>query len=391
MTAPRFRPFSAETWRDPFPTYAALRDTDPVHHVEPGDYWVLSRYADVHAATVDPATYSSAKGLTFTYDERGIAGLGEIAPMVMLDPPEHTEFRRLVVRGFTPRQVESVAGEIRDFVRDRLDRLALAGGGDIVAELFKPLPSFVVGRYLGVPQADRERFDAWTAGIVAANALGDPLMAANAVTELFGYFQELIERRRSEPADDVVSDLVRLSDAEGLSPQRILGFAFAMVTGGNDTTTGLLGGAAELLHADPDQRALLAERPELMPDAVEELLRLTSPVQGLARTTTRDVTLHGVTIPAERRVLLLFASANRDPREYGADAELLDIRRRPARILTFGVGPHHCLGAAAARLMGRITLTELLARFPDFTVDPRAGRFAPGHFVRRYESLPFRP
>ena len=385
-----FVPRSAETWRDPFPMYAALRDADPVHHAR-GDFYVLSRYADVAAAALDTATFSSAQGLTFSYDELTAAGLDEIAPMVMLDPPEHSEFRRLVVRGFTPRQVSSVEPEVRAFVVERLERLRASGGGDVVAELLKPLPSFVVGRYLGVPDEDRERFDAWTNGIVAANALGDPMLAATTVGELFGYFGELIERRRVEPTDDVISELVAAADAGEVSALRILGFAFTMVTGGNDTTTGLLGGALELLHAHPDQRASLVADPPLLPAALEELLRLTSPVQGLARTATRDVQLHGVEVPAGRRVFLLFAAANRDPREFGPDADELDIARRPGRILSFGYGAHHCLGAAAARLMGRVALEELLRRCPDFAVDAAAGTFAPGHFVRRYETLPFEP
>ena len=389
--APRFEPRSGETWRDPFPMYAALRDADPVHYVADGDYWVLSRYADVAAAAVDTATFSSAQGLTFSYGERNVAGLDEIAPMVMLDPPEHSEFRRLVVRGFTPRQVASVEPEIRSFVVERLERLRSAGGGDVVAELAKPLPSFVVGRYLGVPDADRDRFDAWTHGIVAANALGDPLLAADTVMELFGYFGELIDRRRVEPTDDVISELVAAADAGEVSALRILGFAFTMVTGGNDTTTGLIGGALELLHAHPDQRAALVTDPSRIPGAVEELLRLTSPVQGLARTATRDVEIEGVTVPEGKRAFLLFASANRDPREFGPTADRLDISRGAGRILAFGYGAHHCLGAAAARLMGRVALEEILARCPDYVVDPAAGRFAPGHFVRWYESLPFEP
>jgi cytochrome P450 len=389
--AARFTPRSGETWRDPYPMYAALRNEQPVHHVVPGDYWVLSRYTDVSAAALDTQTFTSTQGLTFTYNELATAGLDQIAPMVFLDPPEHTEFRRLVVRGFTPRQVVSVEPDIRAFCVERIERLRDQGGGDIAAELTKPLPSYVVGRYLGVPEADRDQFDAWTQGIVAANALGDPLRAADTVAELFSYFSELIERRRREPTDDVFSELVAAADAERVDPLRILGFAFTMVTGGNDTTTGLLGGALELLHAHPRQRAELVEFPALIPDAVEELLRLTSPVQGLARTATRDVALYDATIPAGRKVMLLFGAANRDPGEFGADAEALDIRRRPARILTFGLGAHHCLGAAAARLMGRVALEELLARCPEFEVDASSGRFAAGHFVRWYESLPFAP
>jgi cytochrome P450 len=337
----------------------------------------------------DTTTFSSADGLTFEYAERHKAGLDEVAPMVFLDPPEHTAFRRVVAAGFTPRQVEAIDADVRAFVVERVQRLRAMGEGDVVAELLKPLPSFVVAHYLGVPAADRDRFDGWTEGIVAANALGDPLLASDTVAELFAYFLDLIERRRHDPGDDVISELVLASDAAGVSALQILGFAFTMVTGGNDTSTGLLGGGLELLAAHPDQRDMLASERARIPAAVEELLRLTAPVQGLARTSTTDVDIEGVTIPAGRKVLLLYASANRDEREFGPDAAELDIDRRARQIVTFGYGAHHCLGAAAARLMGRIALEELLAACPRFSVDAPAGRFAPGHFVRRYESLPF--
>ena len=369
--------------------YRWLRDQDPVHHVADGDYWVLSRFADVFGAVRDTATFSSAEGLTFEYGERNRAGLREVAPMVFLDPPEHTAFRRLVASGFTPRNVVEIEPDVRRFVATRVDALARRGAGDVVAELLKPLPSFVVAHYLGVPEADRASFDGWTQGIVAANALGDPLLASDTVAELFGYFTDLIERRRAEPGDDTVSLLVQASDTAGVSALQILGFAFTMITGGNDTTTGLLGTGLELLTGAPDQHDLLVDDPARIPDAVEELLRLSSPVQGLARTATAAVTIGGRTIPKGRKVLLLYAAANRDEREFGPDAETLDVLRRPRQILAFGYGAHHCLGAAAARLMARVTLEELLSRCPRFRVDAAAGEFAPGHFVRWYASLPF--
>jgi cytochrome P450 len=170
----------------------------------------------------------------------------------------------------------------------------------------------------------------------------------------------------------------------------ILAFTFTMVTGGNDTTTGLLGGAVQLLHRYPEQRQLLAEQPDLIADAIEEFLRLTSPVQGLARTVTRDVTVADTTVPAGRKVLLLYGSANRDERQYGPDAGELDVTRRPRNILTFSHGAHHCLGAAAARMQSRVALTELLARCPDFEVDEAGIAWAGGSYVRRPVSVPVR-
>jgi cytochrome P450 len=385
-----FAPRAGESWRDPFAMYESLRELDPVHHVADGDYWVLSRFDDVWNAARDTATFSSAQGLTTTYGEREKIGLAEAVPMVMMDPPQHTAFRRLVASGFTPRRVADLEPEVRRFVIERLDRLADAGQADIVAELFKPLPSMVVAHYLGVPEADRSRFDVWTEAIVEANAQGDAFAAADRLTELLGYFGELIERRRVEPADDMISELVQARpDGAEVSVLAILGFAFTMVAGGNDTTTGLLGGAAQMLTEHPDQRDLLLADPARIPGAVEEFLRLASPVQGLARTTTVPVELHGRTIPADRKVLLLYASANRDPREFGPGADDCDVTRHIARMMTFGYGAHHCLGAAAARLQARVTLEELLARFPDFVVDASAGTYAQGNYVRRFSSLPF--
>jgi cytochrome P450 len=374
--------------------YRALRDHDPVHHVEDNgegeDYWVVSRFQDVFDAVVDAGTFSSAQGLTFSYGEK--EKLGIEAPIVMMDPPEHTALRKLTIKRFTPQAVRALEPMIRAFVAERIERLREQGEGDVVAGLLKPLPSLVVAHFLGVPHEDRRLFDRWTQAIVAANATGDVLGAADAVGEMFAYFQRLIEKRRSDPGEDVISALVHgcLGDGAEVSVAKILGMGFTLVTGGNDTTTGLLGGALELLTRHPDQRALLLEDPGRTGNAVEEFLRLTSPVQGLARTTTREVEIGSRTIPEGRKVLLLYASANRDEREFGPDADLCDVRRRIKRILSFGYGPHHCIGAAAARLQGRIAIEELLARCPTFHVDAEAGRFAPGHFVRRYESLPFR-
>jgi cytochrome P450 len=378
--------------------YAGLRDHDPVHHVVPegapgDDYWVLSRHADVYAAARDAETFSSAAGLTTTYGELEKIGLQDNPPLVMLDPPDHTAFRRQVSKGFTPRQVTAVEPDVRAFVVERIERLREAGEGDVVKELFKPLPSMVVAHYLGVPDEDRAQFDGWTEAIVAANAQGDTLQATGAVTELMGYFTGLIERRRTDPGDDTISHLVAGgmgADGDITGLLSILGFAFTMVTGGNDTTTGMLGGAVQLLTEHRDQRRDLIEHPELVGDAVEELLRLTAPVQGLARTVTRDVEIDGTVVPEGRKVLLLYGSANRDPRRFGPDSEVLDVRRSPKQILTFSHGAHHCLGAAAARMQARIALEELLARCPDFTVDIDAVVYADGNYVRRPTSVPFR-
>ncbi|MBO0856302.1 MAG: cytochrome P450 [Nocardia sp.] len=394
----RFTLRSGETWRDPWPMYAALRAHDPVHRVVPRnpehDYYVLSRYADIYAAVRDPDSFSSAQGLTVDYNNLSEIGLGENRPFVFTDPPDHTEFRRRVAQGFTPRQVQQIRPAVEDFVIERIERLRAAGGGDISAELFKPLPTMVVAHYLGVPEADRPKFDEWTDAIMAASALGGIELAQDAIGELTQYFIAMVDKRKLEPADDTVSHLV----ASGLGADgdfgeilRIIGFAFTMITGGNDTTTGNLGGAVQLLTDYPDQRTRLIDNPDLIPGAVDEFLRMTSPVQGLARTATRDVTVEGVTIPAGRRVLMLYASANHDEEQFGSDAGELDVTRGPRNILTFGNGNHHCLGAAAARMQATVALRELLARCPDFSIDPAGVRYAEGSYVRWPVQVPFTP
>ncbi len=305
----------------------------------------------------------------------------------MMDPPGHDALRRLVIAPFTHQRVQVLDATIRAFVVERLERLRATGGGDVVAELLKPLPSLVVAHFLGVPPEDRGLFDRWTAAIVAANAAGNVFHAAEAVAEMAAYFGMLAERRRLEPGEDMISTLVQ----GDVSFAALVGVGFTMVTGGNDTTTGLLGGALELLTHHPEQRAILLGDPAgRIRGAVEEFLRLTTPVQGLARTTTRAVEIAGRTIPPDGR------SCSSTPRPTATSASSATTRR-PAtsrasirRQLAFSPGPHHCIGAAAARLQAKIVLEELLARCPRFVVDAGAGRFAPGAFVRRYESLPFR-
>ncbi len=380
---------SGETWAEPWDDYRALRDEDPVHEVGDAEFWVLSRFDDVFAAARDTATYSSANGLTTAPDD--MASFDEKArPIVMMDPPEHTAMRRLVSRPMTPRQVAPVEDLVREFIAEKLDAVADAGEVDIVQALFKPLPSYLVAHYLGVPPEDRVLFDRWTERIVQATAesTAEYGQDASAFLELFEYASGLIERRKSDPGDDLVTGLVQQGE-DVASAMWIVGFIFTMITGGNDTVTGMLSASTVLLDRYRDQRQVLIGDPSMIPNAVEELLRLTSPVQNLARTLTRDVTLHGVTIPEGKKALLLFGSANRDEREFGPTAGELDVTRQINKIVTLGYGAHHCLGASVARLQCQVALEELLGRFPDYSVDENTARFAGGWSTRRYEYLPF--
>lgn len=372
--------------------YRELQDHDPVHHVTQTDsqdnFWFLSRFNDVFEAARDTLSFSSTQGLTV--EPGSGVDMGEATPLVFLDPPDHTTFRRLVGSSFTPRQVSAIEEDVRNFTVERIEDLRTAGGGDIVAHLFKPLPSFVVAQYLGVPAQDRVLFDHWTEQIVAAAAQGQTGNAESGIVDLLAYFTDLIERRRSVPGDDLISHLIDLGE-NTVTDSWILGFAFTMVTGGNDTTTGLLGGSALLLSEYHDQRKKLIDDPALIPVAIEELLRLTTPVQNLARTTNHSVTIRNTTIPKGAKVLLGYGAANRDRREFGDNAEQLDVERNPTRILSFGYGAHHCLGAAAARLQGRVALEELLARCPSYVVDGDHMTYATGNYVRRPLNLEFSP
>lgn len=382
-----YDPLDPATQLDPYPVYRRLRDEDPVHLTGRG-FWVLARFDDVFAATLDAATFSSARGLTFAENE--IEALGLKPTLVMMDRPQHTTFRRLISRGFTPRQVAELEPTVRAFVRERVAAIAHGDGTDFVEVLANPVAALVVASYLGVPESDRGMFDSWSNAIVQANASGTSMLdALEAVTGLYGYFTQLIEWRRHAPADDMLSDLVAARvDGHPLDVDEILGYCFNLIAGGNDTVSGLLSGSAVALTEQRDQRQALIEDPSLVAGAVDELLRYTAPVQGLSRTTTRDVEIRGRSIPAGAKVHLLYGSANRDPREFGPTVDELDVTRRFRRMLTFGNGPHHCIGAAAARLEGRVVLGELLGTCPAFEVDAAAGRLAPGPFVRRYESLP---
>jgi len=389
-----FRPQTGADWHDPYAMYKKLREEAPVYRVpdngEGEDYYVFSRHEDVFAASVDGETYTSTKGITHSYKDMELHQ-GRDLPIVNMDGPEHIELRRISLERFKPHHMAAVEGKIREFVVEQLDEMIEAGSGDIIAKLCKPLPSLFVSLALGVPLSDRALFDDWAWKVASASASGNVMAASDAVMEMVAYFSGMIADRRDNPKDDMISALVH-AELEGggqLSDEKIFGMGFTMVLGGNDTTTGLLGSALEYLTRYPEQRERLKVDPSLRKNAVTEFLRLSTPVQGLARTVTKDVTRHGVTIPAGRKVLLLYASANRDERVFGENAEACDIARDIKQHLAFSAGAHMCIGAAAARMQADIFLEEIMTRCPDFSVDYDNGTFAEGHFVRRYDVLPF--
>lgn len=396
LVADVYDPFDLGFQADPYPAYRRLRDEEPVHRHEDPPFWALSRFADVWAATRDPGTFSSARGLTFYPDEIGTLGLAPT--IVMLDPPRHTALRRLISHGFTPRRVAAMEGLLRGFVRSRIavmERKAADGGiPDLHRDFSSPLPTYALAHLLGVPEADRARFDPWVSALTTLQDEGFGLRslkseAVGAVAEMFGYFTDVIAARRADPSDDLISALVAAElDGERLSDWDVLGFCFVMVAGGNDTTGNLVSHGVALLDGDHAQRERLVADPSLIPNALMEFLRLEGSVQALARTTTRPVVLHGTEIPEGEKVMMLFGSANRDEREFGPSADELDVTREIPRHLGFSSGVHFCIGSHLAKLQARVALEELLQAHPDVGVDLERSERISSPFTRGWVSLP---
>ncbi|MDV8001410.1 cytochrome P450 [Rhodococcus sp. IEGM 1408] len=402
VTGPAFDPFDTAHLADPYPGYRVLRETDPVHfHRGDGtaahpEFWALSRYADVDAAVCAPEVFSSASGLTFFSDE--IEKLGLAPTIVMMDPPEHSGKRRLLARAFSPRRVAETEPLIRGFVRGRLTELAQRYDDDEVVDLHRDfssqIPTHLLAHLFDIPAVDRHRLGPWVSALTTLQEEGFRPAgleggAVAAVAEMFEYFGVLITERRAAPGEDLISALTQAQiDGETLTDWDILGFCFVIVAGGNDTTGNLISHTVALLDAHPRQRELIVADPGLIPGALTECLRFESSVQALARTTTREVTVAGVTIPAGEKVMMLYGSANRDEREFGPTAEQLDIRREIPGHLAFARGPHFCIGSHFARLQARIAVEELYAAHPEVGVDSGAAVRALSPFTRGFVSLP---
>ena len=391
-----YDPFDPVQIADPYPYYERLREEHPVYYNSRVDFYALSRYQDVFESTRKPGIFSSAQGLTPEKDE--IAKLGLAPTFIMMDPPDHTRLRRLITKAFTPDVVRELEPGIRAFVVDRIEAMKRnAADGlevDLIPELISPLPTKVVADILGVPEEDRHKFDPWSEAIVTATAnISIQLQSAiQAVQGLFQYFSAMCQARRKDPKDDMITKLTQAEiNGDTLTDWDIMGFCFVMITGGNDTTTNLLGSAMHWLDQYPDQRRAIFTDPTVIPNAVEEFLRIDAPVQGLSRTTTEDVELHGVTIPAGNKVHLIYASANRDPRHWGDNADSLDIHREINRHMSFTQGPHFCIGAHVARLMARVYFEEMGARIGEgFEIDWGRATRRQSAFTRGFTTIPTR-
>ncbi|HEY9266103.1 MAG TPA: cytochrome P450 [Mycobacterium sp.] len=378
-----FDPYDTAVQDDPYPIYKRLRSEAPVYWSERG-FWVLSRYDDIWAAVHDHARFSSAQGIVAGQKS---FGQDEVPMMIMMDPPRHDELRRLVSGAFVPRLIRIMEDSVRDIAHELLDAME-PGPVDLVSTYAGPLPVTVIAHMIGVPAEDRDKFREWSDALVRTNP-DDPSSTKRAVKgsmELLSYFPPLIAERRKKPANDLISMLVAVDeDGAQLSDGEITGTCFLLLTAGNETTTNLIANFANLLGTRPALRKKISDDPTLIAAATEEVLRLESPVQGLARTLTEDVTFGGERFEEGQQVLMLFASANRDEEKFTDPEEFILGRKEPN--LAFGHGVHYCLGAHLARLECRIAFEELLARAPDFAVLDGARR-VPSALVRGFEELP---
>jgi cytochrome P450 len=361
-----YSPFVPAVKEDPYPYYAWLREHHPVYYNDTLEFYVLSRYADVEAAARTPEVFSSAQGIG---PERA-----PVAMMIAKDPPDHTRLRRLVSKAFTPKMVEQLAPRIQEIVDELLDAALLRGAFDLVQDFASPLPVIMIAEMLGVEPERREEFKRWSDAAIHVTAggaqYGDMDAYMQSWQEFKAYVSRIIEERRRSPRNDLVSALVQAQDErDALTLNEILNFCLLLLVAGNETTTNLITNGALSLYTHEAQRQKLRGQPQLIQSAIEEVLRYDGPIQGVFRTTTRDVEVRGTTIAAQSKVLLLWAAANRDPDVF-PDPDRFDIERTPNDHLAFGRGIHFCLGAPLARLEARIATQTILRRTKVTRPDP---------------------
>jgi cytochrome P450 len=385
-----YDPYDVEINADPYPTYARLREEAPVYHDSRYDFWALSRHADVEQALLDWGTFSSTRSDILDIIKADV----ELPPGVILfeDPPIHTSHRKLLSRVFTPKRMAALEDQVRAYCAACLDPLVGTDRFDIIAELGAQLPMRVIGMLLGIPEQDqvavRNKTDDNLRTVPGeAMTIKEEEIASGAM------FEEYIDWRATHPSDDLMTMLLNaeFEDETGeirtLTRQEVSTYTAVLAGAGNETTGRLIGWLAKLLAEHPDQRRQIIEDRSLVPPAIDEALRFEPTGHATARYVTHDVEYHGTTIPAGSPILLLLASANRDPRRY-TDPDRFDIHRDDIQHLTFGFGVHYCLGANLARLEGRVALEEMLDRFPVWDVDPDGMSLASTTTVRGWESMP---
>ncbi|MEM9173707.1 MAG: cytochrome P450 [Myxococcota bacterium] len=393
MTDLYYDPYDFAIDEDPYPIWRRLQDEAPLYYNEKYDFYALSRFDDVEAGLKDWQNLSSARGSVLEIIRNGV----EIPPGSILfeDPPSHDLHRGLLAKLFTPRQIRALEPKIRAFCEQSLDPLVGAGGFDFIADLGAQMPMKTIGMLLGVPEEDQEAIrDRIDAGLkLEGGKMPEKREGRSGLS--FAGFEKYIDYRMENPSDDLMTELIQAEfvDAQGetrrLGRREIVGFVGLLAGAGNETTTRLIGWAGKVLAEHPEQRARLAADPSLVPQAVEELLRFEAPSPVQARYVTRDVAYHGGVVPEGRILILLNGAANRDPRQF-EDPDRFDIDRKIDQHLSFGYGIHFCLGAALARLEGRIALEEVLKRWPEWEVDWDNAVQAHTSTVRGWEKLPVR-
>jgi len=385
---------------DPHPVWRRMRDEAPLYRNDKHDFWALSRFQDVEAGMLDWRSYSSARGSVLEIIKAGIT----IPPGVMLfeDPPLHDVHRSVIARAFTPRRMAAIEPQVRAFCARSLDPLVGGGGFDFIGDLGSQMPMRVIGMLLGIPEADQEAIRDTIDESLRLEE-GEPTGAnshrvarAGAAGALsMGNFPEYIEWRRKHPSDDLMTELLGAVFVDDVGVERrlrddeLVSLIGLLAGAGNETTTRLIGWTGFLLDRFPDQRRLLVADRSLVPNAIEEILRFEAPSPVQARTVMRDVEHYGTRVPEGSVLLLLNGSANRDERQF-ENPDRLDVRRELDHHLSFGYGIHFCLGAALARIEGRVALEEVLARWPDWQVDHDRAVMARTSTVRGWERLPVR-
>jgi cytochrome P450 family 142 subfamily A polypeptide 1 len=365
---------------DPYPTYAWLREHAPAYRDDHG-IWGLSRYDDVVEASKHPARFCSGQG------SRPLTAGNP--SMIDQDDPRHARQRRLVYKGFTPKQVAQLEDRTREIVTRIIDRVAPVGACDFTQDVAVPLPMTLIAEMLGIRPEDHDLLQRWSDDLIkGADGKADE-QTMEAYFQYREYESAIIEARRKAPADDLTSVLVHaVVEGERLDHEELLAELLLLLIGGNETTRNVISGAMEALLAHTDQLALLRDDPSLLPDAVEEFIRWVTPILNMRRTATVDVELHGRTIAAGDQVLLMYGSANRDEAHF-TDPDSFNVRRHPNPHISFGFGPHFCLGASLARLEIRVMFEELLRRIPDIRLAPGAVvERTPSSFIRGIVRMP---
>ncbi|HEX8698475.1 MAG TPA: cytochrome P450 [Myxococcaceae bacterium] len=374
---------SPERMQNPYPFYSRLLREAPVHFSEPWGAWVVTRHADVNAGFRDMRLSSVRTGMySQGMPEEIIRKLEPMARnmaswLLFHDAPSHTRLRSLINKAFTPRMVELLRPRIQALVAELLDAVKGKAQMEIISELANPLPVIVIGEMLGLPREDRYRLKQWSDKLAALIGTGKPTLAEvegalGAIIEFEDYFRPLLAQRRIQPGNDLLSALAQAEEQGNLlSEQEVLSTCTLVLFAGHETTTNLIGNGLLALLRHPDQWELLRNSPELLPDAVEELLRYDSPVQFTNRMAGVDLEFAGHRFRKGDRVMLMIAAANRDPAQF-QEPDRLDVRRKELRHQSLGMGPHYCVGAALARVEAQEAFAALMRRFPQLKVAPGA-------------------